>query len=55
MSNIHTAATLAERFGLILRGDSAQRIDGVATLARAGEQRQPGQGSHRDALGSISG
>ena len=36
MSNIHTAATLAERFGLILRGDSAQRIDGVATLARAG-------------------
>ena len=32
----HTAAELAERFGLILRGDSGRRIDGVATLARAG-------------------
>ena len=32
----HTAAALAERFGLILRGDGDRRIDGVATLARAG-------------------
>ncbi len=32
----HTAAALAERFGLILRGDGGRRIDGVATLARAG-------------------
>ncbi len=32
----HTAAELAERFGLILRGDGGRRIDGVATLARAG-------------------
>jgi UDP-3-O-[3-hydroxymyristoyl] glucosamine N-acyltransferase len=32
----HTAATLAERFDLILRGDGERRIDGVATLARAG-------------------
>ena len=31
-----TAAALAERFGLTLRGDGALRIDGVATLARAG-------------------
>jgi UDP-3-O-[3-hydroxymyristoyl] glucosamine N-acyltransferase len=39
MSNPHTAATLAERFGLSLRGDGGQRIDGVATLARAGEHQ----------------
>lgn len=32
----HTAAALAERFDLILRGDGDRRIDGVATLARAG-------------------
>jgi UDP-3-O-[3-hydroxymyristoyl] glucosamine N-acyltransferase len=32
----HTAAALAERFGLTLRGDGDRRIDGVATLARAG-------------------
>ncbi|NOT86829.1 MAG: UDP-3-O-(3-hydroxymyristoyl)glucosamine N-acyltransferase [Lysobacter sp.] len=32
----HTAAALAERFDLILRGDGERRIDGVATLARAG-------------------
>jgi UDP-3-O-[3-hydroxymyristoyl] glucosamine N-acyltransferase len=31
-----TAAALAERFGLDLRGDGARIIDGVATLARAG-------------------
>ncbi len=31
----HTAATLAEYFSLILRGDGERRIDGVATLARA--------------------
>jgi len=36
MSSPHTAATLAERFGLILRGDGVRRIEGVATLARAG-------------------
>jgi UDP-3-O-[3-hydroxymyristoyl] glucosamine N-acyltransferase len=36
MSSPHTAATLAERFGLVLRGDGGQRVDGVATLARAG-------------------
>jgi UDP-3-O-[3-hydroxymyristoyl] glucosamine N-acyltransferase len=36
MSNIHhIAAALAERFGLILRGNGERRIDGVATLARA--------------------
>jgi UDP-3-O-[3-hydroxymyristoyl] glucosamine N-acyltransferase len=39
MSNIHTAAALAERFGLILRGDGGLRIEGVATLARAGAQQ----------------
>ena len=32
----HTAAALAERFELTLRGDGDRRIDGVATLARAG-------------------
>ena len=32
----HTAAALAEDFGLTLRGDGERRIDGVATLARAG-------------------
>jgi UDP-3-O-[3-hydroxymyristoyl] glucosamine N-acyltransferase len=32
----HTAAALAARFGLVLRGDGDRRIDGVATLARAG-------------------
>ncbi len=32
----HTAAALAERFDLSLRGDGERRIDGVATLARAG-------------------
>ena len=31
-----TAADLAERFGLELHGDGQRRIDGVATLARAG-------------------
>ncbi len=31
----HTAAALAERFGLGLRGDGGRAIDGVATLARA--------------------
>ena len=31
-----SAAALAERFGLALRGDGDRRIDGVATLARAG-------------------
>jgi UDP-3-O-[3-hydroxymyristoyl] glucosamine N-acyltransferase len=31
----HTAAALADRFGLILRGDGTRRIDGVATLVRA--------------------
>ncbi len=37
MSSTHfTAATLAERFELVLRGDGIRRIDGVATLARAG-------------------
>lgn len=32
----HTAAALAERFDLLLRGDGGRRIDGVATLALAG-------------------
>ncbi len=32
----HTAATLADRFGLTLRGDGDRRIDGVGTIARAG-------------------
>jgi UDP-3-O-[3-hydroxymyristoyl] glucosamine N-acyltransferase len=32
----HTAAALAERFDLTLRGGGDRRIDGVATLARAG-------------------
>ncbi len=32
----HTAAALAERFDLTLHGDGERRIDGVATLARAG-------------------
>ena len=32
----HTAAALAERFDLTLQGDGERRIDGVATLARAG-------------------
>lgn len=32
----HTAAALAERFELRLRGDGELRIDGVATLAKAG-------------------
>ncbi|MEQ1512752.1 MAG: UDP-3-O-(3-hydroxymyristoyl)glucosamine N-acyltransferase [Lysobacteraceae bacterium] len=37
MSALHlTAAALAERFDLILRGDGERRIDGVATLSRAG-------------------
>ncbi len=37
MSTSHyTAAALAERFELTLRGDGDRRIDGVATLARAG-------------------
>jgi UDP-3-O-[3-hydroxymyristoyl] glucosamine N-acyltransferase len=31
----HTAAALAERFGLSVRGDGERRIAGVATLARA--------------------
>jgi len=31
-----TVETLAERFGLAVRGDGGRRIDGVATLARAG-------------------
>ena len=33
----HTAAALAERFGLSVRGDGERRIVGVATLARADE------------------
>ena len=36
MSAIHSAADLAARFDLELRGDPARRIEGVATLARAG-------------------
>ena len=32
---LHTAAGLAERFGLALRGDGATEVRGVATLARA--------------------
>jgi UDP-3-O-[3-hydroxymyristoyl] glucosamine N-acyltransferase len=37
MSTLHlSAAELAERFDLILHGDGGRRIDGVATLARAG-------------------
>lgn len=32
----HTAGALAERFGLGLRGDPAQVVEGVATLAAAG-------------------
>ncbi len=31
-----TAAALAERFDLTLRGDGAQAVDGVGTLAKAG-------------------
>lgn len=33
----HTAAALAERFGLSVRGDGERRVAGVATLARAGD------------------
>lgn len=36
-SQSHTAQALAERFGLSVRGDGERRIDGVATLARAGD------------------
>lgn len=36
MRPAHTAAALAERFGLALHGDGAARVDGVATLAGAG-------------------
>lgn len=36
MSATHSAADLAARFDLELRGDPAWRIEGVATLARAG-------------------
>jgi UDP-3-O-[3-hydroxymyristoyl] glucosamine N-acyltransferase len=34
-----TAATLAERHGLELRGDGGIEVDGVSTLARAGERQ----------------
>lgn len=36
-SQSHTAQALAERFGLSVRGDGERRVDGVATLARAGD------------------
>ncbi|RPE76954.1 UDP-3-O-(3-hydroxymyristoyl)glucosamine N-acyltransferase [Vulcaniibacterium tengchongense] len=35
----YTAAELAERFGLGLRGDGAARVRGVATLAQAGAEQ----------------
>ena len=38
-STTHTAAALAERFGLLLRGDGAAPVDGVATLAGAGPRQ----------------
>ncbi|GGK07126.1 UDP-3-O-(3-hydroxymyristoyl)glucosamine N-acyltransferase [Luteimonas terricola] len=38
-SSTHTAAALAERFGLVLRGDGAAEIDAVATLAGAGPRQ----------------
>src|SRR5690606_23954558 len=39
VSNTHTAAALAERFGLVLRGDGGVEIDAVATLAGAGPRQ----------------
>ena len=33
----HSAADLAERFGLALHGDPLASVSGVATLARAGQ------------------
>ncbi|QDW65756.1 UDP-3-O-(3-hydroxymyristoyl)glucosamine N-acyltransferase [Luteimonas granuli] len=38
-STTHTAAALAERFGLALRGDGATAIDSVATLSGAGARQ----------------
>ena len=38
-SSTHTAAALAERFGLVLRGDGAVEIDAVATLSGAGPRQ----------------
>ena len=38
-STIHTAAALAERFGLALRGDGSTEVDGVGTLAGAGPRQ----------------
>jgi UDP-3-O-[3-hydroxymyristoyl] glucosamine N-acyltransferase len=38
-STTHTAAALAERFGLALRGDGATAIDSVATLSGAGPRQ----------------
>ena len=38
-SSTHTAAALAERFGLVLRGDGATEVDAVATLAGAGPRQ----------------
>ncbi len=35
----HTAAALASRFGLALRGDPGREVDGVATLAHAGPRQ----------------
>lgn len=37
--SVHTAAALAERFGLGLRGDGAIEVDAVATLAGAGPRQ----------------
>lgn len=38
-STTHTAAALAERFGLVLRGDGATEVASVATLAGAGPRQ----------------
>jgi len=38
-STTHTAAALADRFGLALRGDGSAEIDAVATLAGAGPRQ----------------
>ena len=38
-SSTYTAAALAERFGLVLRGDGSTPVDAVATLAGAGPRQ----------------
>ena len=36
---MHSAASLAERFGLSLRGNADAAVEGVATLAQAGPRQ----------------